>query len=174
MAVIAQTKVVRTLSLAAVAVAASVAVPFVVHLFPGGQAVGATLLPIFWAPLLAAYFFGPVPALVAALAAPAANHAVTGMPPAFLLPSLTAELAVFVGLVLLALHAPAARRSPLVAPVAYLVARLAVAAGVQLGGAGALDVAVLGAAAAAAVPGLIALFALNGLAVLGAGATRRR
>lgn len=79
MAMTAQTSVVRTISLSAVAVAASVAIPFLVHLAPGGSSIGATLLPIFWAPLLAILFFGPVPAVAAALLAPLLNHLITGM-----------------------------------------------------------------------------------------------
>lgn len=128
MAVIASGSTVRTLSLSAVAVAASVGIPLLVHVLPGGSAIGAALLPIFWAPLLAILLFGAVPAAIAALLAPLLNHLLTGMPPEFVVGSITAELTVFVAVLTLAVRSQPLRRSPFLAPLAYLVARVAVGA----------------------------------------------
>lgn len=172
--VVASSRLVRTLSLSVVAVGASVAVPFLVHLLPGGQGVGASLLPIFWAPLLAVALLGPVPALVAATAAPALNHALTGMPPTFLLPGLTAELVVFTGLSLLAGRGRSVAGAALAAPAAYLIARWSVGvAGAALGGTAVDPLAPL-AGLAGAAPGLVALAALGGLAAVGGRAAHGR
>ena len=113
MALTAQASVVRTISFTAAAVAASVAIPFAVHLVPGGSSIGAAILPIFWAPLLAVVFFGPVPGVAAALVAPVLNHLITGMPPSFVLLPLTVELAIFVGVLLLASRFEPVKRTPL-------------------------------------------------------------
>lgn len=161
MAVTTHTSAVRTASLAVAAVAASVALPFAVHLLPTGSAVGAALLPIFWAPLLAAAFFGPVPALAAAVLAPAVNHLVTGMPPEFIVPSLTAELLVFVALLFLAYRSDLLRRSVVVAPLAYLVARLAVGGAMVLAGSAPAGWSGLFAALPGAWPGYLALLVLG-------------
>ncbi len=162
------------MSLAVLAVALSVAIPFLIHLLPGGQAIGSTLLPIFWAPLLAAVLIGPLPAVAAAAAAPILNHAATGMPPTFLLVSLTGELVVFVSLVLLASRVRVLARSPLVAPVAYLAARWLVGTAALAFAGGPVDAAAPVASLGASAAGLVALFALNGLAVFAARGGERR
>jgi len=121
---------VRVISLSVVAVAASLAFPYLVHLLPAGQGpqVGATYLPIYWAPLLATLLFGFAPGLAAAALGPVLNHWVTGSPPAFLLASMTLELVAFVVLLRLLLnHAP---RNLLAAPLAYLTGRALVTASV--------------------------------------------
>lgn len=166
MAMTAQTSVVRTISLTAAAVAASVAIPFLVHLVPGGSSIGATLLPIFWAPLLAVVFFGPVPGVVAALLAPLLNHVLTGMPPAFVVTSLTIELGVFVAVLVLASQWAWAKRSPLLAPAAYLVARVLAALVLIVVGSSAASVGSVFAGLGGAIPGLISLFVINLLALL--------
>lgn len=166
MAMTAQTSVVRTISLTAAAVAASVAIPFLVHLVPGGSAVGATLLPIFWAPLLAVVFFGPVPGVIAALLAPLLNHMITGMPPAFVVTSLTVELGIFVAVLVLASRSVWAKRTPLLAPIAYLVARVLAAVALIVVGSSAASVGSVFAGLGSAVPGLITLFVINLLALL--------
>ena len=162
MAVLTRTSRAGTLPLSLVAVAASVAMPFMVHLVPAGQSLGAALLPIFWAPFLAALMFGPVPAFFAALGAPVANHLLTGMPPTAVLPSLTLELVLFVAALSLLVRWSSLRKLPLLAPAAYLIARL-VAAFILLGGAGLEgSLGSLG----AALPGIVALAAINWLYLL--------
>src|SRR5690606_29539743 len=116
----ARPSAVRTISLSVVAVGASLAFPYLVHLLPAGQGpqVGATYLPIYWAPLLATVLFGFVPGLAAAALGPFLNHWVTGSPPEFLLTSMTLELLAFVAL--FALLIKVTPRNLLAAPLAYL------------------------------------------------------
>lgn len=138
-----QPSVVRTLSLSAAAVTATLVFPYLVHLLPAGQGpqVGATYLPIYWAPLFAALLFGFVPALAAAALGPLLNHWLTGSPPAFLLSSMTIELVLFV--VILRLLLNLAPRNLVAVPLAYLVGRalVSVAAGTWAGLASSLQTA---------------------------------
>ncbi|HEX7021642.1 MAG TPA: hypothetical protein VF171_02215 [Trueperaceae bacterium] len=114
---------VRLVSGTALTLAACVLLPVAVHLIPaGGVPLGARLLPIFLAPLLAAYLFPPVVALAAAALAPFLNQALTGMPPKGLAAQISVELLVFVGLVVL-VRRMWPRFLPL-APLAYLAAHL--------------------------------------------------
>lgn len=155
-------KAVRTVSASAVAVVASLAFPFLIHLLPAGEGVqlGSTLLPIFWAPLLAAFVFGSVPAVAAAALAPLVNNAVTGLPPDPALLSITLELLVFVGLVLALL--PRVPRIPLLAPAAYAVAKLAVTMGTwAMTGVPDAAGASLAASFQTALPGIAVLMLLN-------------
>ncbi len=142
------------------------AIPFIVHLLPGGSSIGASLLPIFWAPLLAAVFFGPVPAITAAVLAPALNHLVTGMPPAFLVAGLTVELALFVAVLMLGVKQAGIKRSPLLAPVAYLVARVGAGVLLVVVGASAAPLSAVLTGLTTAIPGVISLLVINLLALL--------
>ena len=74
-----------------------VLLPIVVHLVPfnGPIPLGAFLLPMFLAPLVAAFHLSPVGLIFAAFTAPLINHALTGMPSSAMLPGLTAELLLF-------------------------------------------------------------------------------
>ncbi|MGB7876142.1 MAG: hypothetical protein WBL25_17295 [Anaerolineales bacterium] len=74
-----------------------VLLPIIVHLipFPGIQPLGAYLLPMFVAPLVAAFYVSPVGLILAAILAPMINNALTGMPQAPLLYFVTSELIVF-------------------------------------------------------------------------------
>lgn len=122
MSTLAPTRV-RYLTTTVSALALSAALPVLVHLLPvtGGMPAGARLLPIFFAPLIAALMGRPAAALTAALLAPFVNHLLTGMPVAAALPNITMQLLVFTGVaVLLAL--PRRPLLALLAPVAYLVA----------------------------------------------------
>lgn len=157
MAVTVQSSVTRTVSLSAVAVAASVAVPFLVHSVPSGQALGSALLPIFWAPLIAALVFGTIPAFAAALLAPALNHLVTGMPPTPVLPSLTLELVLFVTAIVVFSRVRSLRRTPALGLLAYFAARIV--AGLLLVGAGSM--AAFFGSLGSMLPGLIALLLVN-------------
>jgi hypothetical protein len=151
---------VRVVSLTAVVLAASLLLPLLFHLLPvsGGPPLGARLLPIFYAPLIAVLLFHPAVALTAALAAPSINHLLTGRPAPEMVPVLTLELLLFVGLILLA-----RRRwpvSPLIAPLAYLLAKLAADAMLGLPWSGVI------ASLQLALPGVAILFALNLAVVL--------
>jgi len=82
---------------AALVLAMAIALPFAVHLIPveGSVPVGARLLPVFLAPLIALYFFRPAIVLPAAALAPILNFMVTGQPQASLLFGMVLELTVF-------------------------------------------------------------------------------
>ena len=74
-----------------------VLLPIIVHLIPfsGPQPLGAYLLPMFIAPLVAAFYVSPVGLILAAILAPVINNALTGMPQALMLYFVTGELIVF-------------------------------------------------------------------------------
>ena len=74
-----------------------VLLPIIVHLIPfsGPQPLGAYLLPMFIAPLVAAFYVSPVGLILAAILAPVINNALTGMPQAPMLYFVTGELIVF-------------------------------------------------------------------------------
>ncbi len=71
--------------------------PFLIHLFPASGAIplGARLLPIFYAPLLAAWLFHPIVGLASSLLMPFINYAFTGMPTLNAAILLSVELSVF-------------------------------------------------------------------------------
>ena len=81
----------------AATVTGMVLLPILVHLIPfsGATPLGAYLLPMFIAPLVAAFYLSPVGLVLAALLAPVINHALTGMPAAAILPGIMVELALF-------------------------------------------------------------------------------
>lgn len=72
-------------------------IPLLVHLFPvsGPTPIGAILLPIFYAPLLAAWLFHPAVGILASLLMPLINFAFTGMPVLPVAILMTVELVVF-------------------------------------------------------------------------------
>jgi hypothetical protein len=153
-----QPSAVRTVSLSAVAVAATLAFPYLVHLLPAGQGpqVGATYLPIFWAPLLAVLLFGFVPALAAAALGPIVNHWVTGSPPEFLLMAMTLELVGFV--VILRLLLSLSPRNVLAVPLAYLAAKVLVVVAQQPAAVTAASTwSGLGSSLQTALPGIVIL-----------------
>ncbi len=97
--------------------------PLLVHVAPldGPAPVGARLLPIFYAPLLAAWIFHPAVGLLASLLMPFINHAFTGMPTLPMTVLLSLELVVFsLGLLLNKKYWP---RLPL-APLAFIIGKV--------------------------------------------------
>lgn len=59
----------------------SVLFPFLIHFIPyQSRPIGAVLLPMFFAPLLAVIFFRLHVSVLTALLAPALNYFITGMP----------------------------------------------------------------------------------------------
>lgn len=99
--------------------------PFLVHLLPpiGGSPIGPRLLPLFYAPFVAAALCHPAVALVASLTVPLLNHALTGSPALNIAAILTFELVIFS----LASRFMTQRwpRFWGAAPLAYLIAKLA-------------------------------------------------
>lgn len=105
--------------------------PYLVHLIPpqGGVPLGARLLPIFFAPLIAVFLFDLRSAIVAALLAPVLNYLIIGSPNPAMVVLLTIELVVFcVAAYLLCRQKPGL---VIIGPVAYVTA-VAAAALVQL------------------------------------------
>lgn len=75
----------RTYLCAAIFVAGNIALPQLCHLIPRG---GLILLPIYFFTLVAAYKFGWKAGLLTAIASPAVNHLLFGMPAAAVLPAI--------------------------------------------------------------------------------------
>jgi hypothetical protein len=98
-------------------------IPFLVHLIPFSDAVplGARLLPIFYAPLLAAWLFHPLVSLISSLLMPFINYALTGMPVFNVAVMLSVELSIF-SLVLVASRTRRARL-PWLAPLAVVLGK---------------------------------------------------
>jgi hypothetical protein len=149
------------LSVTAVVLGAAVLLPVLFHLLPvhDGVPLGARLLPIFYAPLLALAWLGWRWALVPAAAAPTLNYLLTGRPAAELVGLLTLELCLFVAL--LAVATRRSRRLLVLAPVAYGGAKLLAA--VILG----IPWPALAASLQLALPGIGMLFVLGALACYG-------
>ena len=108
---------------AIVTVVAMIALPALIHLIPpvNGISWGLRLLPLFYAPFLAALLFHPAVSLIAGLVAPLLNYAFTGSPPYEIALVLSFELVVFSAIVLIV-----ERRRPkfaLLAPMALILAK---------------------------------------------------
>lgn len=76
----------------------SVLVPFFIHFIPdfSNYPAGMFFVPLFYAPLIAFYFYGKPMALVVALSSPLLNNIITGYPESQKLGLLTIKLIVFV------------------------------------------------------------------------------
>lgn len=105
--------------------AATLLMPMLIHLIPvsASTPVGAVLLPIFYAPLVAVIFFRFHVALIPALLAPVINYFLTGHPAAHLLPVMTIELVVFVSAIAFIISMKN-QISWIAAPLAYVVAKV--------------------------------------------------
>jgi hypothetical protein len=99
--------------------------PVLVHLLPNNNPMteGATWLPLFYAPVVAVWFFHPGVALLAGLLMPFINHGLTGMPPLNIAILLCVELVVFS--LLLAWSKSRWPRLPVAAPVTAIIAKVA-------------------------------------------------
>ena len=106
--------------------AGMVLLPIMVHLIPfsGVYPLGAYLLPMFFAPLVAVFFVSPVGLVLAALLAPMLNNILTGMPQAPMLYFITSELIIFSALVFWAVQKEKTFLG--FSAVAFLVAKIAV------------------------------------------------
>jgi hypothetical protein len=108
-----------------VTISLMIALPFLVHLAPpvGGIQMGAIVLPIFYAALVAVFLFHPAVSIVAAMLAPYINYLIMGRPTLPVASALSVEVLAFSG-VLLALH----RKNVYTVwaiPAAYLLAKIA-------------------------------------------------
>jgi hypothetical protein len=106
--------------------AGMVLLPIMVHLIPfsGAYPLGTYLLPMFFAPLVAAFYVSPVGLVLAAFLAPMLNNILTGMPQAPMLYFITSELIVFSILVFWVVQK--GKTFPGFSAVAFLVAKIAV------------------------------------------------
>ncbi len=103
----------------------TIALPILVHLIPpvNGVPWGARLIPIFYAPFVAAMLFHPAVSLLAALFAPILNYLLTGSPTLEMAYLLSFELLVFSLLVVLL--APRLSRLPITGLLGFLLAKVA-------------------------------------------------
>ena len=82
--------------------AASILFQFLIHLIPSsGTPLGAVLLAMFFAPLIAVIFFKAHTAFIVGILSPVLNYFITGSPRAEILPLMTIELVLFVSLLYL-------------------------------------------------------------------------
>ena len=143
-----------------------VLLPFIVHLIPfsGTQPLGAYLLPMFIAPLVAAFYISPVGLVLAALLAPFVNSALTGMPQVPLLYFVTSELIIFSILVYWIVQK--GKDFPGFSALAFLVAKLVVMAPKILIISGSLALPLLGQnliGLTVSIPGILILFVVERL-----------
>ena len=106
------------------ALVASVAFPFLIHLIPPvqGTPIGAMLLAMFYAPFIAVLVSRLHVGLIVALVAPILNSLITGHPNWSIVPILTIELTLFVSVVYL-INKQNNKIKWLSAPIAYLVVK---------------------------------------------------
>ena len=77
--------------------AGSILLQFLIHLIPSsGTPIGAYVLAMFFAPLIAIIFFKPHTAFVVAILSPILNYLISGSPIAVILPLMTIKLVLFV------------------------------------------------------------------------------
>lgn len=111
--------------------AATMILPLVIHLIPNinGNLSGAVLLPIFWAPMFAAFTYKRHVAIFAGIFAPLLNYLILGRPAPEMVVTLGFEIVAF------ALIVSELKNLSIVkyvaAPVAYLVASLVVVTGMS-------------------------------------------
>lgn len=143
-----------------------VLLPIIVHLIPfsGTQPLGAYLLPMFIAPLVAAFFVSPVGLILAAILAPMINNMLTGMPQVPMLYFVTSELILFSMIVFWIVQKEKTFLG--FSALAFLIAKVAVMIPRILILNGNLDLPVLGlnlAGIAISIPGILILFAVERL-----------
>lgn len=111
--------------------AATMILPLVIHLIPNinGNLSGAVLLPIFWAPLFAAFAYKKHVAILAGIFAPLLNYLIFGRPTPEIVVTLGFEIVAFALLVSYLKNLSIVKY--VAAPVAYLVASLIVVTGMS-------------------------------------------
>lgn len=145
----------------AVVLGATMILPVLVHLLPNinGQLSGAVLLPIFLAPMIAAFLYKKHVAIFAGIFAPLLNFLIMGKPAPEMVITLGFEVVLFV-LALNWLRNFRAIRY-LAAPVAYLICSFIVVAGLSFIGHLANPLSFWLNSTTVAIPGIILLGILN-------------
>lgn len=116
---------------------AAIAAPWLIHLIPGTSApLGPILLPIFYAPMLAALMLRLPLAVAVSVVAPIVSQFLTGMPPQAILPSLMLQIACFV----VALRLLRSLPWVVAVPVAYVVGLVSAAIMTRVFGVAPIDV----------------------------------
>ncbi len=97
--------------------------PILFHASPGpeGLPIGARLLPIYYAPLLAVSLFNPIVPLASSLIMPFINHSLTGMPAMNIAALLSVELTVFSLVLIYARNK--GMKQPAIAPLAVMIGK---------------------------------------------------
>ncbi len=116
----------------AVILAATMVLPVLIHLFPNinGNLSGAVLLPIFWAPMVAAFLYKKHVAILAGIFAPLLNYLIMGRPAPEMVVTLGFEVVLFV--LFLSWFKDLKVIQYLAAPLAYLIASLLVVLGLSV------------------------------------------
>lgn len=145
----------------AIILAATMLVPFLVHLFPAinGNPAGMVFLPIFIAPLVAVFFFRTHVALVAGLLAPVLNYLLLGHPAPQMVLVLSTEIVAFVLIVNWLKNKSLVKY--IVAPMAFVVAAFCAAIVTGLLGIVASPVSFWTNAIMVGFPGIILLGGIN-------------
>ena len=141
-----------------VGIVAAIAAPWLVHVVPVSDVrLGPMLLPIFYAPMLAALLLRLPVAVAISVATPIVSQQLTGMPPEAILPALMLQIACFVTAIRVLRMFPWV----VVVPVAYLIGLASAAVLTQAIGVATVDVA---GTVEAGWPGIAALAGLGLLA----------
>ncbi len=145
--------------------AATMVLPVLVHLLPNfnGQLAGAVLLPIFLAPMFAAFMYKKHVAIFAGIFAPLFNYLIMGRPAPEMVITLGFEIVLFA--VLLSWLKNIKGIQHIAAPFSYLISSFAVVLGLSLFSTQANPVAFWITSTAIAVPGIL-LMAVANLALL--------
>jgi hypothetical protein len=116
----------------AIVLAATMILPILVHLLPNinGQLAGAVLLPVFFAPMIAAFLYKKYVALFAGIFAPLLNFLIMGRPASEMVIMLGFELVLFVLVLGWMKNLKAIRY--FAAPVAYMISSLIVVLGLSV------------------------------------------
>lgn len=144
-----------------VVLAATMILPVLVHLLPNinGQISGAVLLPIFLAPLFAAFVYKKHVAIFAGIFAPLFNYLIMGRPAPEMVITLGFEVVLFALLVSELKNLKGIKH--FAAPLAYLVASLAVAIGLSVLGTLSNPVSFWLNSTFIAIPGILLLGIMN-------------
>lgn len=144
---------------------ATMLLPVLVHLLPNinGNISGAVLLPIFLAPMLAAFVYKKHVAIFAGIFAPLLNYLIMGRPAPEIVVMLGFEIVLFV--VLLSWLKDLKDIRYFAAPVAYLVVSFLVAFGLSLFGNLTNPISFWANSTIVAIPGILLMWAIN-LAIL--------
>lgn len=141
--------------------AATMILPVLVHLLPNfnGQLAGAVLLPIFLAPMFAAFMYKKHVAILAGIFAPLFNFLILGRPAPEMVTTLGFEIVLFA--LLLSWLKNIRGIQYIAAPLSYLISSFAVVAGLSLLGTQANPVAFWLSSTTIAIPGILLMAVAN-------------